>query len=153
MHIQLTKTLSGLIPADPKTDAWYQKIKLAANVHGDIKLMRNAAFHRKLFALFNLSFDYWEPGEINSKYGVPEKNFDRFRKDLTILAGHYHIVIRLDGTTRIEADSLAFGSVDQETFNNLYSNILDAILKSIPKMNEWGEEKVNETVEKVLEFA
>jgi len=153
VHIILTKTLSGFIPADPKTDEWYRKVKLGSTIHSDFKQMRNAAFHRKLFALFNLAFDYWNPGEVNSKYGTPEKNFDRFRKDLTILAGYYHNVIRLDGSVRVEADSLSFGSMDQETFNGLYSNILDVILKRIPIMGEWGEDKVNEIVNQVLEFA
>jgi len=153
MHIILTKTLSGLIPADPKTDEWYRKIKLGGNVHSDFKQMRNAAFHRKLFALFNLAFEYWEPGEVSSKHGVPQKNFDRFRKDLTILAGHYHNVIRLDGSVRVEADSLSFGSMDQETFNNLYQSILDVIMKRISVLNKLSKEEINDLVDKVLEFA
>lgn len=153
MHIILRKTLNGLIPEDPKTDEWYRKIKLGATVHSDFKQMRNAAFHRKLFALFNLAYEYWEPGEINSKFGVPEKNFDRFRKDLTILAGHYHNVIRLDGSVRVEADSLSFGSMNQETFNDLYQSVLDVIMKRIPVLNKLSEEEINDLVDKVLEFA
>ena len=152
MHIILRKTLTGLIPADPKTEEWYRKIKLGSTVHSDFKQMRNAAFHRKLFALFNLAYEYWEPGKVSSKYGIPEKNFDRFRKDLVILAGHYHSVVRLDGTVRIEADSLSFGSMSQETFNNLYQNILDVIMKRIPVLSNMTEDEINELVEKVLSF-
>lgn len=145
--------MTGWGNANEDAQKLHDKTKLGSDIHADFKQFRNAAFHRKLFALFNLAFDYWQPGEVNSKYGVPEKNFDRFRKDLTILAGHYHNVIRLDGSVRVEADSLSFGSMDQETFNNLYSNILDVILKRIPQMGEWGADKVNEIVNQVLEFA
>jgi len=153
LHIQLTKTLTGMIPADPSTDDWYRKIKLGSVIHSDFKQMRNASFHRKLFALFNLAYEYWSPGEVSSKHGIPEKSFDRFRKDLTILAGHYHSVIRLDGTVRIEADSLSFGSMSQETFDGLYQNILSVIMKKIPVLNKLDEDEIEDLINKVLEFA
>jgi hypothetical protein len=153
MHIALLKTMAGFIPADPKTDEFYRKLKLGTTIHSDFKQMRNAAFHRKAFALFNLAFEYWEPGEVSSKYGTPEKNFDRFRKDLTILAGHYHNVIRLDGTVRVEADSLSFGSMSQETFEELYNNVLDVILKRIPVLSDMTKEEIDELVNKVLAFS
>lgn len=152
MHIALIKTYSGFVPADEKTDEWSQKIKLGSVVHSDFKQMRNAAFHRKLFTLFNLAFEYWEPGEIDSKYGKPEKNFDRFRKDLTILAGYYHLVIRLDGSTRIEADSLSFGSMEQETFDSLYQAILTVIMERIPVLQDMKQNEIDELVNKVLSF-
>ena len=152
MHIALIKTPGGWGNADPKTEEFHAKIKLGGTIHGDFKQMRNAGFHRKLFALFNLAFEYWEPVEINHKYGVPEKNFERFRKDLTILAGHYHIVVRLDGTAKPEADSISFGNMDQDTFDKLYNNVLNVILKKISVLKEMGAEEVNELVDKFLEF-
>lgn len=153
MHIALIKTPSGWGNADPKTEEFHAKTKLGATIHSDFKRMRNAAFHRKLFALFNLAFEYWEPVEINHDYGQPEKNFDRFRKDLTILAGHYHIVVRLDGTAKPEADSLSFGNMNQETFDSLYQNILSVVLKKIHVLNKMGAQEINDLVDKFLEFA
>ena len=153
MHIQLTKTLSGMIPADPKTDDWYRKIKLGSVVHSDFKQMRNAAFHRKLFALFNLAYEYWEPEEIDTKWGKPEKSFETFRKNLTILAGHGHLVFNIDGTYKMEADSLSFGSMTQETFDSLYENILTVVMRKIPVLNKLNEDEIEDLVNKVLEFA
>ena len=153
MHVILTKTFNGLVPADPKTDEWFRKVKLGSVVHSDFKQMRNAGHHRKMFALFNLAFEYWEPGEVSSKHGIPEKNFDRFRKDLTILAGHYHNVIRLDGSVRIEADSISFGSMSQETFDALYQNILTVIMNKIPVLKDMSQDAIDELVDKVLTFA
>ncbi|NQT04167.1 MAG: DUF1367 family protein, partial [Planctomycetes bacterium] len=140
-------------PNSSETDDWYRSLKLGQVIHGEFRKMRNYAFHQKFFALLNLAFDYWKPGEINSKYGVPEKNFERFRKDLIILAGYFHLVIRLDGTTRPEADSISFAKMDNDEFQKLYSNVLNVILKKIPMMAEIGEERINELTDKFLEFA
>jgi len=152
MHIALIKTPGGWANGDSKTEEFHRKTRLGNMVHGDIKQMRNAGFHRKFFALLNLAFEYWNPGEINHEYGTPEKNFERFRKDLTILAGYYHIVIRLDGTAKPEADSIKFGRMDQATFDALYQNVLSVIMKKIHVLNKLGEDEINKLVDKFLEF-
>lgn len=149
-----TKTMGDcLLAADPQTVEFLSKVKMGNNIHGEFTQQRNAAFHRKLFALFGLAFEYWEPGEIDCKYGEPEKNFDQFRKDLTILAGHYHLVHRLDGTFRVIADSLSFGSMSQETFDKLYNSVLNVIMKKISVLDKMSEDEVNILVDKVLLFA
>ena len=94
----------------------------------------------------------WTPGKIDSKYGTPEKNFDRFRKDVAILAGFYDIVIRLDGSTRIEAKSISFSKMDQEEFDRLYQRTIDVFLKHIYG-KDMTKEEIDELVEKYLSFA
>ena len=153
MRNHLIKTMSGLIPFDEPAEKWYKKIKVGGIICHDFKKMRNPKFHRKGFTLLQLAFEYWEPGEINSKYGVPEKNFDRFRKDLTILAGFFSPVIRLDGTVRIEADSLSFGSMDDEKFEKVYNGLITVILKKIPVLGKLSKDEVDDLVNKVLQFA
>lgn len=153
MDVVLIKTLTGLIPGDPETDAWYQKIKLGQGIHSDFKLMRNIGFHRKFFALLNLAYGYWTPGEINTKWGVPQKSFESFRKNLTVLAGYGHLVFNIDGTYKMEADSISFSKMDQIDFEKLYSNVLDEILKRIPILKDLGKDELNKLVDKVLQFA
>ena len=152
-HLALIKTQTGWANADTETVEFHQKIKLGEAVHADFKRFRNINFHRKLFALLSLAYDYWAPGEVNSKYGVPEKNFKQFRKDLIILAGYYHPVIRLDGTVRIDADSISFGSMDEDTFGKLYDNILTVIMERIPILCDMKRNEIDDLVEKVLTFA
>jgi len=152
-HLALIKTQTGWANADTETVEFHQKIKLGEAIHADFKRFRNINFHRKLFALLSLSYDYWVPGEVNSKYGIPEKNFDRFRKDLIILAGYYHSEIRLDGTVRVTADSISFGNMDEETFSKLYDNILTVIMDRIPTLCDMKRNKIDDLVEKVLTFA
>jgi len=85
--------------------------------------------------------------------GHPQKNFDRFRKDLVILAGYYEISIRVDGSTRIEAKSLRFDKMDNEEFAACYSAIIDVLLAKIPSMAHMTKDEVDETVNKILSFA
>ena len=143
MKINLIRTFSGLAPNDANAEEFLKKKKLGSILSADVKEIRNYAFHKKLFALLNLGFEYFEPGEVSSKYGVPEKQFERFRKDVIILAGYHHTVIRLDGTVRVEADSISFAKMEQETFDGLYSAVLDVLLKRIPMLQKMGEEEIN----------
>ena len=153
MHIALIKTQAGFLPADRWTEEFAKIIKLGSVIHADFKRMRNYKFHKKLFALLNLAFEYWQPGEISSKYGTPEKNFDRFRKDVTILAGYYHTEIRLDGSVRVVADSISFGKMSEDTFEKLYNNVLTVIMERIPVLDKMTSDEINDLVDKVIGFA
>ena len=153
MKTYLTRTQVGLLPADPPTWEWYQKLKVGQVISQESKKVRNPKFFRKYFALLNIGFDSWEPGEIGSKYGTPEKNFDRFRKDVAILSGYYDIVVRLDGSTRPEAKSISFASMEEETFADLYSKTIDVFLKYIYKNNkDMTAEEVDRITEEYLRF-
>ena len=151
MHVKLTKTMNGFIPTDKETIDWFNKLKIGQVVHSDFKKMRNYGFHKKMFALLNLAYSYWEPGEITSKYGTPEKNFDRFRKDVTILAGFFHTEIRLDGSIRVCADSISFASMDNEEFQKLYEAVLTVLMDKI--LVNMDRETIEDLMDKFLQFA
>jgi len=154
MKLSFTKLAGNrFTPADTETERYALSLKTGEIIHADFRKMRNVRFHRKFFALLNLAYEYWEPGEIDSKFGTPEKNFDRFRKDLIILSGAYHTEIRLDGSVRVEADSISFGSMDPETFEKLYNNVLNVCLKRIPMLAKIGAEEINKLTDKILDFA
>ena len=59
------KTASGLIPATEDTKEWYDKQKIGGMVKGKFAKVNNPAFHRKLFKLLNVGFEYWQ----NLRYG------------------------------------------------------------------------------------
>jgi len=151
MKAHLSKTISGLMPIDPDSVAWFNKLKPGEVVMAEFKKVRNYQFHKKYFALLTVAFDNWEPGEINSKYGKPEKNFDRFRKDLIILAGFYENTVRLDGSVRIEPKSISFAKMSAEEFAGLYSKTIDVLIKFVYKQN-MDHEKLNQIVESYLMF-
>ena len=152
MKAHFTKTQIGLVPADEASREWYEKVKHGEVVSGEFKKVRNYRFLKKYFALLKIGFDQWEPGKVNSKYGVPEKNFKRFRSDLTILAGYYETTIRLDGSVRIEPKSISFAEMEEEDFEELYSRTIDVLIKHVYNAAMTPEE-IDETVNKYLQFA
>ena len=123
-----------------------------------VKRIRNVDHHRKYFALLNLAYDYWEPFiapyDIPSWAGdlQPQKNFDRFRKDIAILAGFYEITSRLNGELRVEAKSISFANMDQDEFEDLYDKTLNVILDKVFAGN-WDEAKLRQAVEDVMAFS
>lgn len=96
--------------------------------------VNNYKFHKKLFALFDFAYEAWEPGELQDLRFAgqkPQKNFDRFRKDLTILAGYFEYLPRLNGEPRVEAKSLKFDLMDDGEKERLYSNVINVVLQRI----------------------
>lgn len=114
---------------------------------------RNVKFHRKYFALLNFAFENWTPGKLSGKRhkGVtPEKNFERFRADLTILCGHYKQTIRTDNSLNIEPKSISFASMNKEQFEELYSNTINVILKRI--LTNYNKEQLDSVIIELLGF-
>lgn len=57
---------------------------------------------------------------------------ESFRKELTKLAGFTNTTYSLDGTGFvIEAKSLAFGSMEQDEFEQCYSALINAAIKNV----------------------
>jgi len=141
------------LPADDAALKFRRRFKAGQMAHGDFAMMRDPVKHRKYFGLLNVGFDNWEPGEIDSKFGTPEKNFERFRKDVAILCGHYDIVTRLDGTARPEAHSIAFANMEDDTFNELYSKTIDLFLKRIYGNTDMTAEELDAIVMEYIGFS
>jgi hypothetical protein len=149
----MTRTPKGLVPADIDSAEAIGKVKVGAVIRVKFSRVRNYVYHQKFFVMAKFAFDHWEPGELPSPKweGVmPEKNFDRFRKDLIIQAGYYEATYRLDKSTRIEAKSISFGSMDQEEFEELYSSVVDVVLKHVLK--NYTEEELERVVLELLSF-
>lgn len=151
MEISLIKTVGGWQDFDLNTKEWLGKKKMGAVIHSDFKETRNAAFHRKGMSLLNLAFEYWKPGELNNKYGTVEKNFDQFRKDLTILAGFFNQFHRLDGSIRVEAKSISFAKMDEEEFSRYYQAVLTVIIKNI--LGQYSAEEVEKMADQFWSYA
>ena len=141
------KLNGALYPASDSDRELLSKIKTGEPVRLTFKRVRNYQFHRKWFALINLAFDYWEPPDNQ----VGEKNLERFRKDITILAGFYEQTVRLDGETRTEAKSISFGSMSEDEFEELYNRTIDVIIKYV--LRNYSNEELRSVVDQVEEFA
>jgi hypothetical protein len=117
---------------------------------------RSLLFLRKYFALLKVGFDYWEPEEgsitIRGKEYTPQKDFERFRKDVIILSGKFHVVSNIRGEAKVEADSIAFGRMSEETFSDLYNATVNVLLEYVQSMEGWSKAEVDLAVGQFLEF-
>ena len=150
------KANNSLIPASDSDAEILGKIKAGEAVRIKFTRARNYQFHKKFMALMNLAFDYWpEPNDEDTPVYLrnthPQKNFDRFRKDITILAGYYESTFRLNGDVRIEAKSISFASMDEDEFEKLYSDCIDVVLKKV--CTHYSEDALRSVVDQVMGFS
>ena len=119
--------------------------------------MRNGRFFRKWWVLSEFAFGLWSERQKEGElwHGLPVlADFDRFRRDLTILAGFARPVWNARGELRVEAESLAWGSMSEERFEKLYSATINAILSKILPKAGLTEERLRQTVDQLVgEFA
>ena len=156
MEIIFLKTPSGaLVPMDDEQAEKLKRIKAGAVVRAEIAAMRNGAFHRKWFALAKFAYDMWVDCVPAQEYrGQPvQPVFEKFRKDLTILAGHFHPVFNINGTFKVEANSISWASMDDEEFAQLYSDTIDAILAKVLPRHGLNRETLAHHVDRVMDFA
>jgi hypothetical protein len=124
-----------------------RKVKIGNPIRMSFIRVRNYEFHKKYFALLNFAYDYWEP-PYNE---VGEKNFDRFRKDIIILAGFYERSVRINGETRVEAKSISFSSMSEDEFEILYEKTIDVIINYV--CTQFTGQMLRDTVAMTEEFA
>lgn len=119
----------------------------------EVRIPRNPKFHRKFFALLNVGFDAWEPARKRKTYrGIPMlKNFERFRHDITILAGFYEQTFDLKGRMVLEAKSISFSNMDDAQFEEVYSAVTDVLLREVLTTYK-GRAELDEVVERIMGF-
>jgi hypothetical protein len=122
-----------LVPADDAALELFASWKQGAVINGKFTQMRNGAFFRKWWSMVKFAFDYWEDGcermEYKGRPVMPE--FDRFRKDLIILAGYYAPVWNIRGEMRIEHESLRWGSMTEQRFTKLYDDTFTYLINEV----------------------
>lgn len=149
-----TATSYALLPAHQQDEGELKKLPKGQPLRVKVTRIRNVDHHRKYFALLNYAFDVWEPPQLEDDPHRPkleiEKNFDRFRKDIAILAGFYEATYRINGDVRLEAKSISFGNMDQDEFDKLYDKTIDVIIKHVLRNYEGDE--LRAVVDQVMEF-
>jgi len=155
MRLFLVKSSGGyFVPASDLDRDASEKLKNGIVYSAEIKKERNSLFHRKVLALLRLGFDSWDPTpSIFLTSGEPlaaEKDFDKFREDVTVLAGHYVATYALDGSISLEAKSISFASMDEIEFEALFSRFVDVLLKDV--LSKYTRDDIDSTVNQLLGF-
>jgi len=79
----------GLCPADEMYLDKLMKLENGGLYEIELKKTNNPKLHRKLFAFFKFCFDHYSAEETDLGCADEVKQFNHFRKRLTILAGFF----------------------------------------------------------------
>ena len=115
-----------LIPAYNSGYDKARKLKVGEEYEADIKQPRNPKFHRKFFAMLNVCLHH-QP-YIKNTTDEKFKNIDHLRNYLLIEAGYFEEFWTPKGMMR-KAKSMSFSKMDELEFNDLYSKVLDVVIK------------------------
>lgn len=145
----------ALVPATDEDAEALRKVKAGAAVRVEVKQIRNYKFLQKWFTLAKYAFDIWSERVEPMEYkGQPVKpSFDRFRKDLIILTGHFDAVYNARGEVRVEAKSISFANMSEDEFEVLYSDTIDVILRKILNGHGLTEDQLRQHVDNVLRYS
>lgn len=147
----LMKATGGmLVAADEPSRAVIQGWPMGQGVRAKVTRARNLAFHRKFFALLQLGFESWEPATQSYRGRPAVKNAERFRKDVLVMAGFYTTTVNLKGEVRLEAESIAFGNMDEDRFAEVYNRVADVLLERV--LRNYKREDLDRVVNELLEF-
>lgn len=152
----LMRAPHGFVPANDEEGARLSKFKLGAVMRANVAEMRNGKYFRKWWVLSKFAFDIWADRQPEQEWrGVKVlPDFERFRRDLIIMAGFFRPVWAVNGELRLEAESLAWAKMDEDRFAALYSATINAILQKIIPDAGYTEDRLRATVDTLLgEFA
>lgn len=156
MKLNLVRVPNGYAYADADSARAGEKHRLGERVQASVVKPRSNRFQRKFFALLRFAFDYWEPDEADTpteyRGQVVEKDFDRFREDVTILCGFYTPVWNARGELRMQAKSIAFSEMEPEEFLRLYSTAIGVLMRLVMKSKGFTERQLADAVDELLRF-
>lgn len=133
MEIFLKNTLHGLIPMYPSDYDEKKKLKIGETYKAVLTMPRNYQFHKKFFALINL-------GYTNTSLEMP---FNTYRGYIIQKAGYYKSYATPKGVY-FEPVSISFSSMQEDEFAELYSRVIDVIIKDIGSTTEEVEQQLIE---------
>lgn len=132
MKVNFVKQHGGLlIPASDMEADRLKRFKTGETYEVEIVTTRNPKFHGKVFSFFNFVFKYWSADKTEWQHFDEVKQFDTFRKNLTVLAGFKEVSYTIDGRVRVEAKSLAYANMDQEEYEQCYSALINAAIQNV----------------------
>lgn len=111
-----------------------KKIKEGEIYKCQITKPRSLAFHRKMFALYNLVFENQELFD----------HMEDMRRELTIAAGYFTTYHGLNGELHKKAASLSFAEMDGFAFQELYERTKDVICLHFRFTKESIEEEIHQ---------
>lgn len=120
MKLALVKQLNNSFLSAFDSDYEYiKKLKVGEIYFFEVKRERNIGFHRKFFALIKMVFQ-------NQEIYTDQEDL---RGDLLVESGYYRTYYTFLGEEKRKPLSISFASMSQDTFDKMYSDVLDTIVK------------------------
>ena len=151
----LRKTLGGFVPDTEEDHEKLKRFKMGDVCKAEVVNPRNYKFFRKWWALVKVGYELWEETCPRHKHRGQDvmPNFERFRRDVTVLAGFAKPVVNVRGELRLEAESIAFANMGEERFEELYQQTINVLLTKVLTGRGFTEEKLRQMADSVMEFA
>lgn len=131
MRLFCQNTMTGLVPLYDSDFDEKKKLQIGVVYECEIKHPRNYRFLKKFMALVKL-------GCHNSKMDLP---FDVYREVVTMRAGFVEIHDTGKGL-HYRPKSIAFASMSEAQFQDVYSRVMDVIIQDIGSTTEEIEKQV-----------
>ena len=146
MKLLLCNTPHGLMPMyDEDLDA-KKRLTLGETYEADVRLVRNPHFHKKFFALINTAWAFLPERKQNGF-----RSSEGFRKYVIVAAGYYDPFFSPIRGEFVEVPkSIAFDSMDQPEFEDLYKAVWDVIVSVLREC--YGEEEFQAVLAKLMRF-
>lgn len=89
---------------------------------------RNYKHHCKLFVLFEIGYDNWEP-----EAECPKMSKDDFRKNVIKLSGYTRSYFDFNGVLQVEAASISYSNMGKLKFEKCYDDCRNYIADNLLK--------------------
>jgi len=134
MQFFAKNTEKGLIPLYPEDLDEKKKLKLGEMVKCERWKERNIKFHKKFFALLKIGLE-------NTKTFTEPIPFNAYRAWAVMKAG-YHELYKTNRGLMVLPKSISFKSMDEDEFQELYSAVLDVIIRDTGADKQFIEEQL-----------
>lgn len=127
MRIYVRKDALGVLrPADRQAREALKRYKQDDVLSVDLKRPRNGRFHRKLWALLEVTMLHL-PESMESKFPTAE----RLLWELKCQTGRFDVHTTLGGRETVIPHSISFAKMDEDEFGVFYSECVEVICKHI----------------------
>jgi hypothetical protein len=122
-------TENGLVPLDDNDWEVKKQLKLGSDVHVRVAMPRNIKFHRKFFALLNLTLDNL-PEVLQNDLHI--YNLESLLVAIKIDLGYFSTV-NVTGRYVVKLRSISFAKMDEAAFEKFYDIAVTDILNNYLK--------------------
>ena len=143
MELIMIKTGNVLVPVSEDVAEELESMS-DGEVKVEITKPRNIGFHRKFFSLIRIAYKEWKKPVLHYKGYTVEPSFEEFRKNITILCGHFYMDVDIRGEMRARAKSISFAKMDEVEFEKLYSKAVDVIIERV--LPTWTRHELDDFV-------